>query len=63
MKEVHIMESFVNAIEKTIFEEWKHEGYICGWSSYHVNFDVDGKEYVIALHEVKDGEYFSQYVR
>ena len=60
MKSEHIVEVITNTIEKTIFGEWRHEGFICGNSSEHINFEVDGKEYVLSLHEVKDGEHWSE---
>lgn len=60
MKVVDIMESLVDAIIKKIFEEWKHEGIICGWSSEHINFEIDGKEYVLRISEVKEGEHWCE---
>ena len=60
MKEVDIMEMLVNAIEEKLFKEWKHEGVIEGFSSDHINFDVDGKEYVLLIREIHEGEHFSQ---
>ena len=59
MKSCDIMECFVTAIEETIFKEWRHEGFIGGWSSDYVDFAVDGKEYVLKLREVADGEHWS----
>lgn len=52
----------VKGIENVIYEEWKHEGFICGVSSKHINFEVDGKEYVFVLHEITDGHNFSEYL-
>ena len=60
MKTDDILESFVSAIEEKIFKEWKHEGFIGGWSSEHINFEIDGKEYVLRIREVKDGEHWSE---
>ena len=60
MKEVDIMEMLVNAIEQKLFKEWKHDGLIEGFSSEHINFDVDGKEYVLLIREICDGEHFSE---
>lgn len=57
MKTVDILEVFVDAIDKTIGEKWKHEVHILGWSSEHINFEVDGKEYVIAISEVCEGDH------
>lgn len=59
MKVIDIMEVLTNAIDKTIFEEWKHEGFIGGFTSEHINFEVDNKEYVLRIYEVKDGEHWS----
>lgn len=60
MKQADIMEAFVNAIEEKIFKEWKHEGFICGWSSEHINFEVDDKEYVLRIDEVQEGEHWCE---
>nr|DAE12270.1 MAG TPA: hypothetical protein [Siphoviridae sp. ctMgg26] len=61
MTRVNIMESIQNAICETIFEKWKHEGIICGWSSEHINFEIDGKEYILLLEEIQNDENFSQF--
>lgn len=60
MKSCDIMEAFVQTVTETIFEKWKHEGFIGGWSSEHANFEIDGKEYVLKLKEVPDGEHWSK---
>ena len=60
MKAVDIMEMLTNAIDKTIFGEWKHEGFIGGFTSEHIDFEVDGREYVLKISEVKDGEHWSE---
>lgn len=60
MKNVDIMEAFVSAIEEKIFQEWRHEGFIGGWSSEHINFEIDGKEYVLRIREMKEGEHWSE---
>lgn len=60
MKSVDIMEMLTNAIDKTIFGDWKHEGFIGGFTSEHINFEIDGREYVLKLSEVKDGEHWSE---
>lgn len=57
-----IIDVFANTIERKIGGEWKHEVQILGGSSSHVNFEIDGKEYVIVIHEVKDGHDFSEYI-
>lgn len=63
MKNCDIMESIATDIEETIFNKWKHEGFICGCSSEHVNVEIDGKEYVLVLREVTEGQHFSQYLK
>ena len=60
MKQVDIMESVVNGIEKQIFDEWKHDGFIGGWTSEAINLEIDDKEYVIRLFEVGDGDHYSE---
>ncbi len=62
MRNCDIMESIVADIEETIFKKWKHEGVIVGCSSSHVNVEIDGKEYVLVLHEVTEGQHFAQYL-
>ena len=52
MKTVDIMETLTNAIDKTIFQDWKHEGFIGGFTSENIAFEVDGKEYVLKIYEV-----------
>jgi hypothetical protein len=52
----------VRAIENVFFGEWKHEGVICGCSYRHINFEIDGKEYVLVLHEVTEGHHFSEFL-
>lgn len=49
-------------IERKIGGEWKHEVYMLGMSSNHVNFEIDGHEYILVLYEVKDGETFAKYL-
>lgn len=60
MKQVDIMEALVNAIEKIIFKEWKHEGFICGFSSEYIDVEIDGKEYVLLIREIGEGENFCE---
>ena len=57
MKTVDIVEAFVTAIEEKIIKEWRHDGYICGWSSERIDFEIDEKEYVVYITEVKDGDH------
>ena len=56
MKNADIMEVFITSIEEKIFKEWRHDGFIGGFTSDYGNFEIDGKEYVLKLIEVKDGE-------
>ena len=59
MKQGHIMEALVESITQRIFEEWKHEGFILGFSTEHINFEVDDKEYVLLIREIQSGEDWS----
>ena len=52
MKDADIMEVFVSAIETKVFSEWKHEGFIGGFTSETANFEIDGKEYTLKLFSV-----------
>lgn len=60
MKQSDIMETIATSIEDKFFKEWKHEGFIGGCSSEHVNFEVDEKEYVLLIREIGDGEHYSE---
>ena len=57
MKSVDVMEVLVGSIDKTIFGEWRHEGFIGGWASNSANFVIDNKEYVLNLQEVADDKH------
>ena len=59
MKTVDIMEVLVTALEEKILGEWRHEGFNGGWSTNYANFAIDGKEYVIRIEEVEDGQHWS----
>lgn len=63
MKNVDITEAITNAIEEKIFKEWKHEGFIGGFSSQHINFEIDNREYVLVLHDVGAGHSFCEYLK
>ena len=52
----------VHAIERVFCGEWQHEGYLLGCSSKHVNFELDGKEYVLVLTEITEGHSFSEHL-
>lgn len=60
MKMCDIMEAFVDAVDTKIFTEWRHEGFVGVWTSDSANFEIDGKEYVLKLREVHDGEHWSE---
>ena len=51
MLKVSIAEAIVNMIEKKIFEEWKHVGYIDCFYEDEVKADIDGKKYSIKIEE------------
>ena len=63
MKDCDIMEAVVSSIEETIFKAWKHEGFIGGLTSGHANFEIDNREYVLVLHEVKERHHWSEYTK
>lgn len=60
MKNKDIMEALVDAVHDTIFECWKHEGFIGRFTRDSANFVIDGKEYVLLLTEVLDGEHWTK---
>ena len=62
MKTVDILEAFVATIDEKIVKEWRHVGFILGWSSGYINFCIDDKEYIVRIDEVKDGEHWSEYL-
>ena len=53
MKQVDILECFIETMEKKIGDEWKHDVFISGCSSEHINFEIDGIEYVVNIGEVE----------
>lgn len=55
MKNTDIMEVFIASIEEKILKEWRHDGFIGGFTSDSGNFCIDGKEYVLKMIEIKDG--------
>ena len=57
-----IIETCGCLMEEKIGDEWKHEVAVYGMSSRHLNFTIDGKEYVLVLHEIKAGENFDKYL-
>ena len=54
MQEVDIMECITNAIERAIFKEWKHEGFIGGFTSKDICVEIDRKSYILTIREVTD---------
>ena len=50
------------SIETVIGGDWKCEVSIFGISDRHINFEIDQKEYVLVLNEVKDGHHWGEYV-
>lgn len=60
MRNSDIMEVFIASIEEKILKEWRHDGYIGGFTSDSGNFEIDGIEYVLKLIEIKDGQHFSE---
>lgn len=61
MKSCDIMEALTASVEEKIFRDWRHEGFIGGFTSSYINAEIDGKEYVLVLHEVPDGHHFSEF--
>lgn len=51
MKIIDITEAIVNSLENKIFEEWKHEGYIDGFTSDKAYVVIDGTRYKITVEE------------
>ena len=51
MKAVYITGAIAECIDKVIFEQWKHEGYIDYQTSEGVGAVIDGKYYEINLEE------------
>ena len=51
MKTVDIVEAIEECIEKKIFGELKHEGYIDGTERDLVFFNLDGSRYVVTIEE------------
>lgn len=57
MKAVDVTTVIANSIDKIIFEEWRHEGYIDYQTSEGVGAVIDGKYYEITLEEkIIEGE-------
>lgn len=61
MQASDIFEVVEKAIGGTIGADWRHEVDIYGASSKHLNFVIDGVEYVLVLHKVEEGRNFSDY--
>ncbi len=56
MKIAYITEEITNHIEKKMLGEWKHEGYIDGFTSDEVYAVIDGKKYEIKVRETAESE-------
>ena len=63
MLDIDIMEALTISIEEKIFKDWRHQGFIDSFTSSYINMEIDGKEYVLVLHEVQDGHYFSEFTK
>ena len=57
-----ILETIACDIERHIGGDWKHEVDIYGCSYRHLNFVIDGVEYVIILHKVEEGHHFTEFL-
>ena len=57
MKNADIMEALIASIEEKIFKEWRHDGFVGGFTSDSGNFEIDGIEYVLKLKEVVNGKH------
>lgn len=53
------MEALTSSIDETIFKKWKHEGFVGVFSSEYANFEIDGKEYILRLIEVRNEDHWS----
>ena len=62
MKMCDIIEVLEQTISEKIGKEWKHEVILLDSSSAHINFEIDGKEYVIGLFEVAEGNHWTEYL-
>lgn len=61
MKSCDIMEAVAVSVEEKIFKEWRHEGFIGGFTSNYLNMEIDGEEYVLVLHKVPNGHHYSEF--
>ena len=61
MKSCDIMEAVTVSVEEKIFKEWRHEGFIGGFTSNYLNMEIDGEEYVLVLHKVPNGHHYSEF--
>jgi len=53
MNELDIMDAVQQSIDKVILNEWRHVGYIDGFTSDSITFVIDGSKYVLKLSEAK----------
>lgn len=62
MKTCDIIEVLEQTISEKIGKEWRHDIGLLGSSSAHINFEIDGKEYVLGLFEVAEGSHWTEYL-
>lgn len=62
MQKSDIIDGIGEFVVQRYGKEWKHDVGVYGGSSKHLNFVIDGKEYVLVLHEVTDGHCWNEYV-
>ena len=55
----NMIDAFIDGIESKIIREWRHDGGVYGCSSGHIDFVIDGKEYILLIREVKDEEIWA----
>lgn len=42
MRNADIMEALTTSIDEKIFKEWRHEGFIGGFTSSYINAEIGG---------------------
>ena len=62
MKTCDIIEVLEHTIPEKIGKEWRHDICLLGSSSAHINFKIDGKEYVLGLFKVAEGRNWAEYL-
>jgi len=56
MYQIDIIEVIQQNIENVLFKAWKHDGCIDFFNGGEIQFEVDGKKYILSLEEIKDGK-------